>query len=204
MTSGRPWPAVFVDRDGLLDRQPGAADPCLSAATISSLRRLQAAGFRLVIISNQPGVARGQLEESQVRNGLRQLNASLRAKGVNLDDLAYCPHHPDGTVERYRRSCMCRTPMPGLLLAAAERHGLTLEKSWVIGGLLDGIEAGNRAGCRSLLVAGAENDNGEEGGLRQPWQVVADLARATDSIIKHGSRQLQPLLSARPVRHRLA
>ena len=83
-----------------------------------------------------------------------RLQDLLFREQLTLDGFYYCPHHPDGSVGAYARDCHCRKPMPGLLLQAAQDHGIDLRSSWMIGDILHDVEAGNRAGCRTVLIAG--------------------------------------------------
>jgi len=180
--------AVFLDKDGtLIDDVPYNVDPDrirLAVGASEGLPHLQAAGFRLIVISNQSGVARGLFAEAAleaVRERLTQLLADI---GVELDGFYYCPHHPDGVVPEYAVACHCRKPQPGGILAAAQTHGIALEESWFVGDILDDVEAGRRAGCRTLLL-----DNGHETEWkRTPWRwpdlVARDLAEAARLIAR--------------------
>ena len=155
--------AVFLDKDGtLIEDVPFNVDPGrirLAPGAERALPLLRDAGFRLIVISNQSGVARGMFEESAleaVRDRLFELSAEA---GAPLDGFYYCPHHPEGTVARYAWSCDCRKPAPGLIRKAAEAHAIDLVASWFVGDILDDVEAGRRAGCRTVLIdAGGETE----------------------------------------------
>src|SRR5690349_10719996 len=139
--------AVFLDKDGtLIEDVPFNVDPDLirlSPHAGAALRLLQQAGHGLFVVSNQSGVARGLFAEEALLAVERRLRALLLDEGVRLDGFYYCPHHPDGSVRRYATRCMCRKPMPGMLRNAAREHGIALEESWMIGDILDDVEAGN-------------------------------------------------------------
>lgn len=176
--------AVFVDLDGgLVEHRPCNVDPALLAlqpGAAAALASLAAQGYVLLVVTNQSGLARGYFTRTQFAHLQAALEKQLLDAGVVLLDFLVCPHAPgpDGGP-----SCLCRMPAPGLLMRAARRHGLDLARSWMVGDSLDGIEAGRRAGCRTLLLAG-----GHEGAapaaaagtrvLRQPdlacdaWQQV--------------------------------
>jgi D-glycero-D-manno-heptose 1,7-bisphosphate phosphatase len=154
-------PAIFLDKDGtLIEDVPYNIDPeriRLSPGCAEGLHSLSAAGYPLFVISNQSGVARGYFPEAAlaaVEHRLRELLAEL---GVSLAGFYFCPHHPEGKVAPYARDCSCRKPEAGLLLRAARTHDLDLARSWFIGDILDDVEAGRRAGCRTVLI-----DNGHE------------------------------------------
>ncbi len=148
--------AIFLDRDGTLvyprhyPLRP--RDLVLYQNVGPELRRLQRAGFRLVLVTNQSGLARGYFREEDLARMHAHLARQLARHDVRLDGLYYCPHHPDGIVERLSVACNCRKPRPGMILQAASDLGLDLGRSWLIGDILDDIEAGNRSGCRTVLV----------------------------------------------------
>ncbi|HEU5430238.1 MAG TPA: HAD family hydrolase, partial [Thermomicrobiales bacterium] len=140
-------PAIFLDRDGTLVEPRHyprrAADLTLSDGIAPALRRLRAAGFALVIVTNQSGVARALFSEADLHAMHDDLRARLDRLGVAIDAIHYCPHHPDGVIEALAVRCACRKPMPGMLLQAAADLDLDLERSWMIGDILDDVEAGH-------------------------------------------------------------
>lgn len=195
----KPSSAVFLDKDGtLIDDVPYNVDPDrirLARGAAEGLPRLAAAGYRVIVVSNQRGVALGLFAEAAlecVRDRLRTLLADL---GVALDGFYYCPHDTEGRVARYRRDCACRKPAPGLIQRAAREHDICLSQSWFVGDILDDVEAGRRAGCRTLLI-----DNGNEtvwrsGPLRQPHEVAPDMAAAARTILAFDRRsRFDPLV----------
>ncbi len=153
--SGR-WRAVFLDRDGTLVRPrhyPSRPDELQIYPGIpAELRLLQNAGFRLVLITNQSGIARGLFSPEDLDRMHASLGKRLADEGVTLAGIYFCPHHPDGVVPGLARHCGCRKPEPGMLLQAASDLSLDLDISWLIGDILDDVEAGNRVGCRTVLV----------------------------------------------------
>ncbi len=149
-------PAVFLDRDGTLVREveymrspsqlrllPGAAE---------AIRRLNEAGFAVVVTTNQSGVARGLLTEADVHAIHAVLGQRLVRHRAKLDAIYYCPHHPEVGEGRYRRRCRCRKPSPGMLLRAARELELNLDRSFAVGDSERDLQAGRRAGCRTVLV----------------------------------------------------
>src|SRR4051794_39103249 len=151
--TGPPIPAVFLDKDGtLIDDVPYNVDPRrieLAQGAAEGAAVLSEAGYALVVVSNQSGVARGIFTEDAlpaVEHRIRELLANF---DVPLAGFYYCPHHPLGSIPRYAAQCSCRKPQPGMILQAAKELRLDLAESWLIGDILDDIEAGHRAGCRT-------------------------------------------------------
>lgn len=154
MRAGR---AVFLDRDGVLVEDRGlplrADDLRILPGVPGALARLRAAGFALVVVSNQTVVARGLLDEAGVRGLQSDLERRLVEAGAPaLDGFFYCPHHPSATVAAYRTVCDCRKPRPGLVLAAARALGLDPGRSFLVGDRPSDLAAGQRAGCRVVWV----------------------------------------------------
>lgn len=141
------------------------------------LRALRSAGFALVVITNQSGLARGIFTEHDLIRMHDHLRRQLDALSVPLDGIYYCPHHVDGTVPELSVACNCRKPAPGMLLQAASELDLDLSRSWMIGDILDDVEAGHRAGCRTVLVdVGTESLPTSD--LRRPAYVARDTRHA--------------------------
>ena len=180
-------PAVFLDKDGtLVEDVPYNVDPAairLAPRAGEGLARLHTAGYPLFVITNQSGVARGYFEERALVEVEERLRALLAPFGVPLAGLYYCPHHPDGAVEAYARTCECRKPMPGLLQRAASEHGLDLARSVFIGDILNDVEAGHRAGCRTVLIAPGGETEWLFTAERIPDFVAADLDEAARQIL---------------------
>ncbi|MEO7494442.1 MAG: HAD family hydrolase [Massilia sp.] len=174
--------AVFLDKDGtLIDDIPYNVEPrrmTLCSGAGAALRLLSRLDFRLFVVSNQPAIAHGYCGEEAMTAVADRLGDLLFRERLALDGFYYCPHHPDGLVGAYAVACVCRKPMPGMLLRAAKEHDIDLQASWMVGDILHDIEAGNRAGCRTLLI-----DNGNEtewrlGARRVPTRIATDLYSA--------------------------
>lgn len=173
---------VFLDRDGTINHRvedgyvtswsgfrflPGAKD---------ALRRLTQAGYRIVVVSNQAGVGKGLMSAADLQEITARFRAAVRASGGRIDDVFYCTHAP-------AENCDCRKPKPGLLLRAASRRRVPLSKTFFVGDSESDVLAGQRAGCRTILIAaGASPHN-------QPDFVVESLSAAVDVVLGHaGSR----------------
>jgi D-glycero-D-manno-heptose 1,7-bisphosphate phosphatase len=145
------------------------------------MRALQDLGFLLVIVTNQSGVARGYLTEADLSRMHAHLTDRLARNGVLVEDVYFCPHHPEGVVSNLAVACDCRKPAPGMVVRAALEHDLRLNRCWLVGDILDDVEAGNRAGCRTVLV-----DLGTEASptmaLRRPDVVARDTCHALQII----------------------
>jgi D-glycero-D-manno-heptose 1,7-bisphosphate phosphatase len=134
--------------------------------------------YRFIVVSNQDGIAHGLFTEAEMDAVGNRLADLMFREQLSLDGFYYCPHHPEGKVQRYALNCTCRKPMPGMLLQAAREHEIDLRSSWMIGDILHDVEAGNRAGCRTVLL-----DNGHEtewrlGARRVPTGMAQDLYAA--------------------------
>lgn len=179
--------AIFLDKDGtLIHDVPYNIDPArieLMPGAVQGLKMLQGAGYRLIVVSNQSGVARGYFAEAALMPVEERLRDLLARGGVLLDGLYYCPHHPQGRVAEYAIHCACRKPAPGLLLQAAQEHDLTLHSSWMIGDILDDVEAGRRAGCQTILIDNGNETEWELSPQRRPDHIVGDLVAAAQAIL---------------------
>lgn len=153
--------AIFLDKDGtLIPDIPYNADPSLisiSDNALEGLRMLKEKKFLLIVVTNQSGVAKGYFDEGQLRTVFDKLESILLKENISIAGFYYCPHHPGGSVKKYAIECACMKPMPGLILKAARELEIDLNDSWVIGDILNDVEAGARAGCRTVLI-----DNGNE------------------------------------------
>ncbi|HVT81003.1 MAG TPA: HAD family hydrolase [Phycisphaerae bacterium] len=151
-------PAIFLDRDNTLIANAGyLGDPAgvvLLPGTAAAVAGLRALGFRIVVVSNQAGVARGLYDEAAVHAVNHEMCRQLLAghPGARIDGSYFCPFHPDGVVEKYRAAHPWRKPGPGMLLQAAADLSLDLAGSWMIGDQYRDVGAGSAAGCRTILL----------------------------------------------------
>lgn len=178
-------PAVFLDRDGTInvevDYLRRVEDLVLIPGAGRAIARLNRAGYPVIAVTNQSGIARGLLDEPTLKRIHDRLEELLAADGAHLDAIYFCPHHPDHGDVPYRRNCDCRKPAPGLLLRAAEELGLELAGSWVVGDSLRDLEAGRAAGASGILVETGKGVELPEGAVG--WQKVAGLEEAVELIL---------------------
>ncbi len=181
--------AVFLDKDGTLLRDlPYNVDPAkmeLMPGVPEGLRALRDAGYRLVMVSNQSGAARGYFPLRALGVVEARLRELLKAEGVALAAVYWCPHHPEGVVRCLDVFCVCRKPFPGLLRQAASDLGIDLARSWMAGDILNDIEAGRRAGCYTALVETGGETEWHGGPLRIPDVVATRFDEAATAILEH-------------------
>jgi D-glycero-D-manno-heptose 1,7-bisphosphate phosphatase len=187
--------AVFVDRDGVInelvpDPASGRPESPLSIVDVrlipgaaAALRRLAQAGWRLVGVSNQPGAAKGLTSLEQLHATQGRVLELVAEAGVRFDDFRLCLHHPQGVVPELTGDCECRKPAPGMLLAAAGDLDIDLSASWMIGDTDGDVQAGQSAGCRTVLVEHAGSVHKRSAQLH-PDAVVTDLTAAADLILR--------------------
>lgn len=188
--------AIFLDRDGVINELicnddlgviespfkpeqlhllPGAAK------AISMINNL---GFKAIVITNQPGIARGYFTEEILNRINAKMKRELAREGASLDAVYYCPHLPEGRVAEYNTVCDCRKPKPGLILQAAQDFDISLPDSYMIGDSAIDIEAGTKAGCHPVLLGGLKCGicrMMEKRGC-QPYFIAANLLEAVTVI----------------------
>jgi len=149
-------PTVFLDRDGTLIEEVGYLSHldriALYPWSIESVKLLNRAGFKVVVVTNQAGVARGLFDEDFIDEAHRFLDQKFGDGGATIDKFYYCPHHPEASVEAYRCECDCRKPKAGMLWKAAQELQLELSHSFVIGDRLSDLRLGPAVGAKSVLV----------------------------------------------------
>ena len=182
--------AIFIDKDGtLIKNVPYNIDPELVQLELSvgkALQLLKENGYLLIVISNQDGIAKGFFTWNDLKKVNEAIQRLLASFNISIDAFYYCPHFKEGVIDTYAFDCDCRKPRPGLLLNAANENAIDLEGSWMIGDILNDIEAGNSAGCRTILI---DNDNETEWLLnekRTPLFTVHNMMEAARIIIAAG------------------
>lgn len=185
--------AVFLDRDGTLIRDrhylgdPGGVE--WFPGVFDALHRLHEAGFELVVVTNQSGVARGLIEERDVENVHDRIRRDLRDHGVPLGGIYYCPYLSGAPRPKYRRDSVLRKPAPGMIHRAADELGLDPSTSYMVGDKPSDVEAGRRADCSTVLVLTGKGEGSLEdweSDVPRPDAVRDDLPAAADWILRDG------------------
>lgn len=156
--------AVLLDRDGVLNdlvynkEEEQISSPIRASQlrvfpyTGPSVKRLKELGYKVIVISNQPGVAKRQFSFAELERMNQKLRSALAKAGSSFDAEYYCLHHPNGLIAKYRLDCDCRKPKPGLILRAAKDYDIDLKNSYFVGDALIDVKAGKSAGCKTVLV----------------------------------------------------
>ena len=149
--------AVFLDRDGVITQEPPHYTHKLSQLKLISrsadaIRLLNKNGLMIIVASNQSGIAHGYYREEDAILFNQAMKQNLAEEGANIDAIYYCPHHPEAKIERYRVDCNCRKPKSGMLLRAEKELNIDLKHSFMVGDKLSDVEAGKRAGCKTIMV----------------------------------------------------
>lgn len=185
--------AVFVDRDGTINRKAGfltkAEEFDLIDGVAEAIAKLNRSDYRTVVITNQPVLARGECTPEELARIHARMDTLLAEKGAYVDRLYFCPHHPDsgfeGEVKELKIKCDCRKPQIGLILQAQNDLNVDLERSWMVGDTTADLLTAKNAGLRSILVE--TGDAGKDGKYDvQPDCVMADLPAAVELILKNG------------------
>ncbi|SRR6266571_82789 len=188
--------AVFLDRDGVINRyvshpEFGTVDSPARASEFSlfpgvgqAINRLNQLGFLVVVISNQPGIAKRKFTLSQLNAITTKMHASVRSTGGKIDAVYYCRHHPDSLLPFYRKVCDCRKPKPGLLLKAASDCHIDISGSYTVGDGVTDILAGAAAGTITIFVSARKCYVCDELARHsaKPDFIVRDLGEASDVI----------------------
>lgn len=183
--------AAFLDKDGtIMEDIPYNSDPALfafSPGVVEGLLLLANSGFRLVIISNQSGVARGLFDFSALEPMEARLREMFTTEGLELAGVYWCPHFPGAVHPQFGVACGCRKPAPGMLLAAAQELSLDTHASWMIGDRDSDVQAAHKAGCHSAFLNNSVNQ-GIDSSPEIVGKTFLDLAQ---QIIRHPSGRLQ-------------
>lgn len=180
--------AVFLDRDGTLNVEKDylykIEDFEFIPGVPEALCRLKAAGFLLIVVTNQSGVGRGYFEVDDVDRLHAYMQQQLAAYGTAVDAFYLCPHHPTAAVGEYRKTCDCRKGSPGMLLSAAADLNIDLSRSYMVGDKIADIEAAENAGCTAMLVLTGYGQQTRHKLTGRQVRICADLDEAAQHILK--------------------
>jgi D,D-heptose 1,7-bisphosphate phosphatase len=189
-------PAVFLDRDGTLIKDVGylkyPSQIKLFRQTAGALKALRKAGFYLLVVSNQSGVARGYFSEAQVKKVHQKLQRMLKVQDAKIDAFFYCPHHPQGKVKSLSKHCDCRKPSTGMIRQALKRYPVDLKKSYVVGDKIDDLLLAYNAKVSGGILVRTGNGRKSERDLKKlklkKSVVVSNLAQAAQWILSRKDR----------------
>lgn len=178
--------AVFLDRDGVINRKAPEGDYIKSwdefeflPGVKEAIKKLNERGFLVIIVSNQRGIAKGVMTENDLKEIHSRMKSELKSVGAKVDDIYYCPHDVGD-------NCNCRKPKPGLLLKAAKEWDIELSRSWMIGDQAPDIEAGKRAGCKTILIKDdLTTSNDADLNKIKADLITTSLAEAVDKLLNH-------------------
>lgn len=143
--------AIFLDRDGVINEEVShLSDPdnfIFIKGSFEALKIIKDLGYLLIVITNQAGIARGLFNEETLSKIHEKMKRILNENNILIDDIFYCPHHPDFT-----GLCDCRKPKPGMIFSAREKYNINLNESYMVGDTLGDIETGFNAKCKTILV----------------------------------------------------
>nr|WP_312985943.1 D-glycero-beta-D-manno-heptose 1,7-bisphosphate 7-phosphatase [Atlantibacter sp.] len=181
----KSMPAIFLDRDGTINVDHGYVHEIdqfeFIDGVIDAMRELKEMGFALVLVTNQSGIARGKFTEAQFEILTEWMDWSLADRGVDLDGIYYCPHHPEGAVDEFRQSCDCRKPQPGMLISARDYLDIDMAASYMIGDKLEDMQAAQAAGVGTKVLVRSGKPVTEEAEKAADW-VVDSLAKLPEAI----------------------
>ncbi|MFC2020409.1 D-glycero-alpha-D-manno-heptose-1,7-bisphosphate 7-phosphatase [Chloroflexota bacterium] len=181
--------AVFLDRDGTIIEDTGYIGKIDRVKFLSgagkAIKLLNENGFKVIIITNQAGVARGYFSEEAVKEINCYIQESLAQEGALIDKFYYCPHHLEGVVEEYRKDCYYRKPNPGMIEEASRQFDINLTESFVVGDRLSDIEAGRRAGCKTILLTDQAPLDNEVEITSAPDYLAPDLYEAVKWLVRY-------------------
>jgi D-glycero-D-manno-heptose 1,7-bisphosphate phosphatase len=180
--------AVFMDRDGTIIEDigylnhPGAIQ--FIPGSIDAIKKLNASGYKVIVITNQAGVARGLVSENMLQTIDKTLHKWLLSSGAHLDGIYYCPHHPEHGYYPYKQICECRKPHPGLIKKAQRDFNIDLAQSYMVGDKATDIEAGQKAGVKTIHVLSGRGKDEKDKIKIAPDHTAQNLTDAVNWIIK--------------------
>jgi D-glycero-D-manno-heptose 1,7-bisphosphate phosphatase len=197
MTSIAGAPAAFLDRDGVINLDSGyvsrVADFQFIPGVLGACRSLHIAGYKLIIVTNQAGIAHGYYDENAFEEITRWMRGRFSEAGAPLTGVYYCPHHPRGRVARFRRECGCRKPAPGMIAKAVREHQIDLANSFLVGDKETDLEAAERAGISGRYLVRTSGRAVERSDSLGEFESLADVVqRVLGKVLPDSAVESQP------------
>jgi len=178
--------AIFLDRDNTLIEDPGYINSPdqvkLFPKAAEAIIQLRKMGYKIIVVSNQSGVARGIVTEDVLARIHQKMLDLLQSQNAYVDRIYYCPYHPDGVIEKYRKESDMRKPDPGMLLLAAKEMNLDLANSWMVGDSYRDVAAGKNAGCKTILINSPVHPPKRQKGDPEPDKMAVNVKEAANII----------------------
>lgn len=169
--------AVFLDRDGTINEEMGYINHLdrfvLLPRAAEAIRLLNDLGLKVIVVTNQAGVAKGYFDEDLLAQVHHKMERLLAESGAHVDGIYYCPHHPEAVREEYRRNCECRKPNTGLIERAVREHGIDPRRSYMVGDKIEDVEFGKRVGAKGIMVL-TGYDRGQWEHKHHAWSIQPD------------------------------
>jgi len=182
-----------LDRDGTIIEDIGyLSDTCqirILPGAAEAIRLLNNNGFKVIIVTNQAGVARGYFTESRANEINERLLQLLADRGSIVERIYYCPHHIEGIIEKYKKECNWRKPNPGMIEEATREYDLDIKNSFMVGDKISDMEAGHRAGCKTIVVGGSINHQELEVLSQSVDHIATDLFEAVKWLVHLNGRR---------------
>lgn len=174
--------AVFLDRDGVINEEKGYITSInglsIFSFALNAIKRIKQAGFLTIVVTNQSAIARGMLTEET----LMEINTYLKDR-TGMDAVYYCPHHIDGIIDEYTKTCHCRKPDTGMIERACKDYNINLSDSWMIGDRISDIRTGKKAGLKTVLVKSGYDLTSQEIAMAGADFLCDDLEDWVDNVL---------------------
>ena len=169
---------IFLDRDGTINVEKSYLhkweDFEFEKNVIDGLKELKKMGYEFIVVTNQSGIARGYYSEDDLKALNNEMVKELKKHDIDILECHYCPHHPEKGLDQYKKNCDCRKPNPGMLLEGIKKYNVDIENSFMIGDKKSDLEAGKKAGLKSILILTGYGKNIEDD-VKKEYLIGKDL-----------------------------
>ncbi|MGL4642443.1 D-glycero-beta-D-manno-heptose 1,7-bisphosphate 7-phosphatase [Cetobacterium sp.] len=169
---------IFLDRDGTINVEKSYLhkweDFEFEKNVIDGLKELKKMGYEFIVVTNQSGIARGYYSEDDLKALNNEMVKELKKHDIDILECYYCPHHPEKGLDQYKKNCDCRKPNPGMLLEGIKKYNVDIENSFMIGDKKSDLEAGKKAGLKSILILTGYGKNIEDD-VKKEYLIGKDL-----------------------------